>query len=63
MAEKFLMPVTEEEGPDVIQFPRRGVSTFPQEHDGRLKSHVSTEMDWQGRAYHLATSFALPYSP
>jgi hypothetical protein len=31
--------------------------------DGLLKSQVSREMDWQGRAYHFATSFAWPYFP
>jgi hypothetical protein len=42
---------------------RRSASTFPQESDVLLKSQVSREIDWQGRAYHLATPFAWPYSP
>jgi hypothetical protein len=42
---------------------RRSPYTFPHGSDGLLKSQVSREMDWQGRAYHLATSFAWPHSP
>jgi hypothetical protein len=42
---------------------RRSDPSFPQGSDGRLKSHVSVEIDWQEHACNLATSFALPYSP
>jgi hypothetical protein len=59
MSEEFLMPLLEEESPDDILFQQDGVaSTFLQGSDGLLKSQVSRQMDWQGQAYHLATSFA-----
>jgi hypothetical protein len=37
---------------------KMGYSAFSQGSDGLLKSQISTEMNWQGRTNHMATSFA-----
>jgi hypothetical protein len=53
------MPILEEEGPDDMLFQKDGVPPhFHKEVTDFTKSQVSGEMDWQGRAYHLVTSFA-----
>jgi hypothetical protein len=52
---QFLISILEEDGPDDMLFQQGGA---PLGSGGFLKSQVSREMDWQGWAYHLATSFA-----
>jgi hypothetical protein len=61
--EEFLMPVSEEEGSEDMPFQQHEAPSHFHKEVTDLLNNKIPEKQTAGAGYHLATSFALPYSP